>query len=315
MVDIKYEGSGSIESLKYRYCPETPTPLIKIVKYAGPPGKCDPNGVGSLEDVLYTVPSESDSWVYCYEISVPPESEECLFDVQFQDPAPIGGTPNGGFVDVTMPNTRLCPGDTPKYFQGPIRLGEVAPEGPIDAKVVGVGQYSGTEVFDEDPAKVDVIADIITPPTPAPSSPGQCPFVTLNFTSIPNPMADLYGQTEFFKGGDYLYDQLWWTYGVKVSARVKSNNHRSRDDPFIPKYKPGLGWVDDKVNSNTNDPSSGGAVRLFDTLRPTHNSANPQFSNPVCTPNNSGDGDPDLGAPNRHCTVPGPGKFWPLPCS
>ena len=55
------------------------------------------------------VPSIDDTWVYCYRISVPDTSEECLFDVVLNDPAPIGGT--SGPLLVTIAPDELCPGD------------------------------------------------------------------------------------------------------------------------------------------------------------------------------------------------------------
>lgn len=173
MVDIKYWGSGSINSLVYRYCPETPTPEIQILKFAGPPGLCDASNIGSMEPELYTVPSVTDNWVYCYEISIPDSSSgECLYDVVFNDPAPIGGTGPGNQT-VTQPSDLLCPGDK-IYIEGDVKIGALAPEDSIDAYVYGTGQYSGIEVTDEDPAAVDVYEEVITlPPTPAPT---YCPI-------------------------------------------------------------------------------------------------------------------------------------------
>ncbi len=133
----------------------------------------------------------------------------------------------------------------------------------------------------------------------------ECPLVTLDFTSLPNPLADYYGQAPTFQGGDYLYDQLWQSHGVRVSARVLKSDHTDDSDPFIPRYVRGTGWVDDKRNQNPDDPMSGGAVRLFDTMRPTF-STNPAYHQPLC-PDTKTDGDPDLGAPNGKCPGGGPG--------
>ena len=120
-------------------------------------------------------------------------------------------------------------------------------------------------------------------------------------------MADYYGQTANFKAGDYLFDQLWYSHGVKVSARIRASGHADDSTPFIPRYDRASGtWVDDKINQNQNDPTSGGAVRLFDTERP-YWSSNSNWHQPLC-PNKSGEGDPDLGSPNGQCPGGGPGK-------
>jgi len=130
------------------------TPKIDIVKYAGPPGFCGAATVGSLQDVLYLVPSINDAWVYCYQITIPTASEECLLDVVLNDPAPIGGT-SGPRVVTTVPDV-ICPGEV-RYIEGETRLGSEGPEGPIDAIVAGVGATSGQTVTDKDPAQVEVV--------------------------------------------------------------------------------------------------------------------------------------------------------------
>lgn len=170
MIDVKYWGSGSINSLKYRYCPETPTPKISITKFAGPAGSCNAEGVSSstLEDHLYTVPSNSDNWAYCYEVSVPESSEECLYDVSMNDPAPIGGLQGHS---VTQPSDRLCPGET-VYISGSSFPGSAAPEGMIDATVTGTGYYSGQTVTHQDAAAVELYEVAATQaPTPEPVPP------------------------------------------------------------------------------------------------------------------------------------------------
>ena len=144
-------------------------------------------------------------------------------------------------------------------------------------------------------------------PTPAPNNQGECPFVTLDFTDLPNPLADHYGQAPSFQGGDYLYDQLWWSHGVKVSARILYDTYKYDSMPFIPKFIPGLGWIDAKMDQSSNDPSSGGALSLFDTMHPAYNS-NPAYNQPSCL-NKAGEGDPDLGAPNEQCAGGGPGTY------
>lgn len=176
MVDVKYWGSGSINSLVYRYCRETPTPEIQILKYAGPPGICSSEGMSDLEPDLYTVPSVSGDWAYCYEISVPESSDECLYDVHMNDPAPIGGLPNHS---ITHTSESLCPGDT-VYVSGSSISGSLAPEGFIQATVVGTGYYSGIQVTDTDDAAVEVYEDIITTaPIPKPTaSPTNMPIAS-----------------------------------------------------------------------------------------------------------------------------------------
>jgi len=120
-VEIFYSGSGSINSLEYPYCPQTPIPVIAIKKYAGPStASCSASGIASMEDNLYTVPSTSSSWKYCYEVSVPSTSQECLYDVVMNDPAPIGGT--GGSVNVTSVSAKLCPGEK-VYISGDVKDG------------------------------------------------------------------------------------------------------------------------------------------------------------------------------------------------
>jgi hypothetical protein len=183
MVDVKYWGSGSINSLKYRYCPETPTPEIKILKYAGPPGSCSAGGMSSLEPDLYTVPSSEDEWAYCYVVSIPASSPECLYDVQMNDPAPIGGASN---QNITELSELLCPGDV-VYVPGDTFSGSDAPEGPFDATVVGTGYYSGQEVTEQDDAAVDVYDDIVPNPPTASPTPKPTPAPTPKPTASPTP--------------------------------------------------------------------------------------------------------------------------------
>jgi len=159
-IEIKYFGSGSINSLVYPYCPQTPTPKIAIKKFAGPPGLCTATGITSMQDDVYTVPSTSASWAYCYEITVPSTSDECLYDVVLDDPAPIGGTT--GPKNVTKPNELLCPGQT-VYVAGDTKSGSLAPEASFTANVDGYGYYSSIKVSSQDPASVRISAA-----TPAP---------------------------------------------------------------------------------------------------------------------------------------------------
>jgi hypothetical protein len=157
-------------------------------------------------------------------------------------------------------------------------------------------------------------APVTPPPTQAPvavpDAPSSCPLTTLDFTGLPNPMARYYGQNATLQAGDYLLDQLWWTHGVKVSARILSDTHKTSDQEiFIPKFNRGTGWVDSKRNQSTSDPSSGGAIRLFDSYRPNWNT-NPAYRQPLCAPSTTnGVGDNDLGAPNEHCPGGGPGTY------
>jgi len=71
--------------------------------------------------------------------------------------------------------------------------------------------------------------------TASPPIQSTCPLVTLNFMDIPNPMARYYGQPSMLSGGDYLFDQLWWTHGVKVSGRIRLSSHTTdnRSDVII----------------------------------------------------------------------------------
>jgi len=53
-----------------------------------------------------------------------------------------------------------------------------------------------------------------------PDPPSLCPMVRLNFTNFTNPMARYYGQKSTLRGGDYLFDQLWSSHGVRVWAMI-----------------------------------------------------------------------------------------------
>jgi len=100
--------------------------------------------------MLYNVPNQA-QWAYRYEITVPVESDECLYDITLTDLAPRGGI--GSMIDVLAVNETLCPGTT-KYIPGPTRTFDDAPEGAIDATVKGYGYYSGTLVSSTDYAAV-----------------------------------------------------------------------------------------------------------------------------------------------------------------
>ena len=167
-IQIEYFGSGSIDSVQYPYCPQAPTPQIAIKKYSGPTGLCSSNGIASMQDDIYTVPSGSASWTYCYEVSIPVTSGECLYDVVMNDPAPIGGI---GSRNVTLRHVVMCPGEK-VYIPGVVKAGSLAPEGSIDATVEGYGYYSGQRVTSRDPAAVRIAS-----PTPVPVAPSPAPVL------------------------------------------------------------------------------------------------------------------------------------------
>ena len=167
-IQIEYFGSGSIDSVQYPYCAQAPTPQIAIKKYSGPTGLCSSNGIASMQDDIYTVPSGSASWTYCYEVSIPATSGECLYDVVMNDPAPIGGI---GSRNVTLRHVVMCPGEK-VYIPGVVKAGSLAPEGSIDATVEGYGYYSGQRVTSRDPAAVRIAS-----PTPVPVAPSPAPVL------------------------------------------------------------------------------------------------------------------------------------------
>jgi len=141
-----------------------------------------------------------------------------------------------------------------------------------------------------------------------PNPPLHCPMIKLEFTNFSYPMACWYGQSSStLQGGDYLFDQLWWTHGVKVSARIRNPGHSKLKHVWIPKFIRGGGWVDSRTSHNVTDYTTAGAVRLFDTMRPTFNT-DPKFHQPLCPKNGKG-GNPDLGSPHKLCPNPGPGKY------
>jgi len=151
MVDIKFDASSAINSLEYPYCPQTPKPQISIKKYAGPPGLCTAVGVHLMKDDEYILPSNYAHFAYCYEITVPSSSDECVYDIVLNGPAPIGGT--GSPKAVTSKNQLLCPGEK-IYVAGLTKTCSYGDEGPIDATVDGYGYYSGNVVHSQDPASI-----------------------------------------------------------------------------------------------------------------------------------------------------------------
>jgi len=185
-IDINIEQYGVLSSLEFPSCVKPMKPLISVKKYVGPPDLCTASSVGSMQDDVYTLPITNAMWAYCYVISVPSNSEECLYDVTLTDPAPIGGT--NGTQKVTTVGETVCQGQS-VYFPGITRSGVVAQEGPFDATVEGYGYYSGTQVINRDPGSVQ-------PPI------STCPLVKLDFTNLPNPMARYYGQPSTFRAGD-----------------------------------------------------------------------------------------------------------------
>jgi len=142
---------GSINSLEYRYCAKTPRTAVSIKKYAGPPSLCTASDVTSMQDDVHTLPATNTTWAYCYVISVPSNSDECLYDVTLTDPAPIGGT--GGMNNVTKIDETLCKGQT-VYVPGVNRTGLAVQEGPFEATLQAYGYYSGTLVSSQDGATV-----------------------------------------------------------------------------------------------------------------------------------------------------------------
>lgn len=156
---------------------------------------------------------------------------------------------------------------------------------------------------------------VSTPTTqPTPSTSSSCPLVKLDFMNLYNPMARYYGQNNMLRAGDYLYDQPWWTHGVRVSARIRNSTDATSDDRiFIPQFKRGTGWIDSKQSHKVNDPKTGGAIRLFDTTRPTYG-IDVRSPQPLCSSNGREVNSTHLGAPNADCGA-GPGKCFPFPHS
>lgn len=125
-------------------------PILEIKKYAGPLGSCNDDSESLLFDNVYTLPSVTASWQYCYKITVPAASQECVMQINMTDPAPLGGT-GGLFVSVVSGS--LCPGASLFYPGLPVE-GALDPEGPYSATVVGKGFVSGKNVTDLDPASI-----------------------------------------------------------------------------------------------------------------------------------------------------------------
>lgn len=128
-------------------------PVVGMKKYVGPDGKCTADDIMknvTLHDT-YTLPSTASMWQYCYVISVPPSSNECLLAVTMVDPAPGGGA--GCPIAVTEGSEQLCQGAV-KYISGSTVEGLTATEGPINATVTGTGVKSDVKVSDDDDATV-----------------------------------------------------------------------------------------------------------------------------------------------------------------
>lgn len=131
--------SGAVSSLTYPYCSKTPSTAISIKKYAGPVNTCNAAGIPNMGDTVYKVPANGNVvWAYCYAVSVPSNSEECLYDITLSDDPSSGGI---GIVGVTTAGESLCPGGETRYFAGPTIVGQVVPF-YIDATVEGYGYYS-----------------------------------------------------------------------------------------------------------------------------------------------------------------------------
>jgi len=69
-----------------------------------------------------------------------------------------------------------------------------------------------------------------------PDPPSVCPMVKLDFDDLANPLAHYYGQLSTLKAGDYLYDQLWWSHGVKVMSRTSDPGKNQDSGIFMPKF-------------------------------------------------------------------------------
>jgi len=157
----------------------TYTPEVEIKKYAGPTGQCSAAGISSLFDDTYTLTSATEKWQYCYVVSVPPTSVECLFQLKMSDFAPVGGTIGAIPIDITNGDADvMCPGDV-KYIPGREVQGLDEDEGPYDALVTGRG------ILSLKPIESKASASIIVPPqltkepyvapTPAPAPPTTAP--------------------------------------------------------------------------------------------------------------------------------------------
>jgi hypothetical protein len=117
----------------------------------------------------------------------------------------------------------------------------------------------------------------------------HCPQVVLDFNDL--------------SAGDYLHDEWWDSKGVKITGRAKTTNVNNGFTP-LPEGNDNGTWNSRYKHSNGSWKSSyhnqgGGAVRVFDTSRPTGSSGQP-----LCV---GGDGDSDLGSPNSLCPGGGPG--------
>lgn len=136
--------------------PETAyNPKIELKKYAGPVGKCSAAGIAELFDENYTLPTATSEWQYCYVVSVPKTSKECLYKVTISDPMLVLGSLGDGLMNVTTGNTDfLCPGDV-KYIEGEVEKGLERYEAPSEAKVAALGILSLKSVYDLDYAGVD----------------------------------------------------------------------------------------------------------------------------------------------------------------
>jgi len=183
-IEFRTLGGGAISSLQYPYCAKTPKPQISIKKYAGPVAACSASGLTSMRDNEYIIP-DNENWTYCYVISVPPDSDECLYDVVYMDPAPNGGTV--GRKALTNATELFCRGET-RYVEGPSMTFSQAPESASSAVVEGFGYYSGELVRNEDSASVQMGSETrsqVKTSNEAPILPTSAPIPTLRPTPIP----------------------------------------------------------------------------------------------------------------------------------
>jgi len=147
MVKIKLFGKGSLNSLEYPYCVSNPTTRIAVKKYAGTPDLCNTAGIKIMQYDLYTVPDNVE-WAYCYEISVPSTSDECLYDITLLDPALTGELDR--LRSVTTANETICPGGEKRYIAGPVnRISQTLTESTM-VTIQGYGYYSGKLVTSRD---------------------------------------------------------------------------------------------------------------------------------------------------------------------
>lgn len=106
---VHYANQGAVGSMEYPYCAKTPASKISLKKYAGLPNSCNASGISCMQDDTFTTTTVTSAngtityaqWAYCYVISIPPDSEDCVYDAILTDPAPIGGTRGKRIITTT----------------------------------------------------------------------------------------------------------------------------------------------------------------------------------------------------------------------